>query len=69
MSALFSSLAEIERDARAAKEIRQKPNPCHPVRVFADGVWDPVTKRVVPDTKGSLVYPADYIYDPMRGDY
>lgn len=60
---------DLAADARAAKDIRQKPDPNRAVRVFADGVWDPVTRRVVPDTVGTLVYPADYLYDPTRGDY
>lgn len=64
----FPTWQEIERRERAADDIRRKPNPCRPVRVFDAGRWDPVQGRVVPDTVGTLVYPADYAYDPMRGD-
>lgn len=57
---------DLAERARAAQDIRRKPDPCRAVRVFDDGAWDPVQKRVVPDTVGRLVYPADFAYDPQR---
>lgn len=36
-----------------------------PITVYADGVWDPIKKTIVPDTKGVKVYREDYIYDPL----
>lgn len=48
-----------ERDAVA---FAKKGDPNKARRVFADFIY--VDGKVVPDTVGTLVYPADYAYDP-----
>jgi hypothetical protein len=51
-----------ERRADAAEE---PPLPVGARRVFGGLVWCPISKRAVPDKVGRIVYPEDYMYDPL----
>lgn len=50
---------------RAIDEASEPPLPIGARRVFSDLVWCPIRKCAVPDTVGRLVYPEDYMYDPL----